>query len=66
MLKNRSAPSSRIAPVLTVADVRAAVAWYSQVFGAVEYVKIGEGHRAQCGFPNESGGGDFIVAEVRS
>ncbi len=49
MLTNRSAPHARIAPVLTVADVRAAVAWYGDVFGFVEHVRIGEGHRAQLG-----------------
>jgi catechol 2,3-dioxygenase-like lactoylglutathione lyase family enzyme len=49
VLTNRSAPHARIAPVLTVADVRAAVAWYGEVFGLVEHVRIGEGHRAQLG-----------------
>src|SRR5262245_66224739 len=62
MLTNRSAPHARVVPVLTVADVRAAVAWYSNVFGFVEHVQIGEGHRAQLGLP---GGGELIVAEVR-
>ena len=62
MLTNRSAPHARVVPVLTVADVRAAVAWYANVFGFVEHVQIGEGHRAQLGLP---GGGELIVAEVR-
>ena len=62
MLTNRSAPHARIAPVLIVRDVRAAVAWYADVFGLVEHVQIGEGHRAQLGLP---GGGELIVAEVR-
>jgi uncharacterized glyoxalase superfamily protein PhnB len=62
MLTNRSAPHARVTPVLTVADVRAAVAWYEKVFGFVEHVQIGEGHRAQLGLP---GGGELIVAEVR-
>jgi len=62
MLTNRSAPHARVTPVLTVADVRAAVAWYGEVFGFVEHVQIGEGHRAQLGLP---GGGEIIVAEVR-
>lgn len=62
MLINRSAPHARVVPVLTVADVRAAVAWYAEVFGFVEHVKIGEGHRAQLGLP---GGGELVVAEVR-
>src|SRR5262245_47180193 len=62
MLTNRSAPHARVVPVLTVADVRAAVAWYANVFGFVEHVQIGEGHRAQLGRPD---GGELIVAEVR-
>ena len=62
MLTNRSAPHARVVPVLTVADVRAAVTWYANVFGFVEHVQIGEGHRAQLGLP---GGGELIVAEVR-
>jgi uncharacterized glyoxalase superfamily protein PhnB len=62
MLTNRSAPHALVAPVLTVADVRAAVVWYANVFGFMEHVRIGEGHRAQLGLP---GGGEIIVAEVR-
>jgi uncharacterized glyoxalase superfamily protein PhnB len=62
MLTNRSAPHARVTPVLTVADVRAAVTWYASVFGFVEHVQIGEGHRAQLGLP---GGCELIVAEVR-
>lgn len=62
MLTNRSAPHARVTPVLTVSDVRAAVAWYERAFGFVEHVRIGEGHRAQLGLP---GGGELIVAEVR-
>lgn len=63
MLTNRSAPHARLAPVLTVSDVRAAVAWYARVFGFVEHVKIGEGHRAQLGIPGA--GAELVVAEVR-
>jgi uncharacterized glyoxalase superfamily protein PhnB len=63
MLTNRSAPHACIVPVLTVRDVRAAVAWYGEVFGFVEHVRIGEGHRAQLGLP--AGGAELIVAEVR-
>jgi PhnB protein len=61
---NRSAPHARVVPVLTVSDVRAAVAWYERTFGFVEHVKIGDGHRAQLGLP---GGADaeLIVAEAR-
>ncbi len=62
MLTNRSAPHARVTPVLIVPDVRAAVTWYRDVFGLVEHVQIGEGHRAQLGLP---GGGELIVAEVR-
>jgi len=62
MLTNRSVPHTRVVPVLTVSDVRAAVTWYGSVFQFVEHVQIGEGHRAQLGLP---GGGDLIVAEVR-
>ena len=64
MLKNRSAPHARIVPVLTVGDVRAAVAWYAEVFGLVEHVRIGEGHRAQLGLAGD-GAAELIVAEVR-
>lgn len=63
MLTNRSAPHARITPVLIVADVRAAVTWYGNVFGFVEHVQIGEGHRAQLGLPGT--GAELIVAEVR-
>ncbi|MFN8191545.1 MAG: VOC family protein [Nocardioidaceae bacterium] len=64
MITNRSAPHARVTPVLTVADVRAAVTWYAEVFGFVEHVRIGEGHRAQLGLP---GGppAELVVAEVR-
>jgi|SRR5450432_525300 len=64
MLNNRSAPHARVVPVLTVKDVREAVAWYGKVFGFVEHVQIGEGHRAQLGLPGESVA-ELIVAEVR-
>ena len=61
---NRSAPHARVTPVLTVADVRAAVAWYCEVFGFVEHVRIGEGHRSQLGFP-DGPPAELVVAEVR-
>jgi uncharacterized glyoxalase superfamily protein PhnB len=61
MLFNRSAPHDLIVPVLIVSDVRAAVTWYGAVFGFVEHVRIGEGHRAQLGLR----GAELIVAEVR-
>jgi len=53
-----------VTPVLTVADVRAAVAWYGEVFGFVEHVRIGEGHRAQLGLP-DAPAAELVVAEVR-
>ena len=61
---NHSAPHARVTPVLTVADVRAAVAWYTDVFGFVEHVRIGEGHRAQLGLP-DGPAAELVVAEVR-
>ena len=64
MLTNRSAPHARVTPVLTVADVRAAVAWYADVFGFVEHVRIGEGHRSQLGLPDGQPA-ELVVAEVR-
>jgi len=64
VLTNRSAPHARVTPVLTVADVRAAVAWYTDIFGFVEHVRIGEGHRSQLGFP-DGPAAELVVAEVR-
>lgn len=64
MLTNRSAPHARVTPVLTVVDVRAAVAWYGDVFGFVEHVRIGEGHRSQLGLPDGQPA-EVVVAEVR-
>lgn len=51
MILNRSAPHACVTPVLTVHDVRAAVAFYRDAFGFAEHVQIGEGHRAQLGSP---------------
>ena len=50
--------------MLTVSDVRAAVAWYVEVLGFVEHVRIGEGHRAQLGLPGGAAA-ELVVAEVR-
>jgi len=61
---NRSAPHARVVPVLTVSDVRAAVAWYVRTFGFVEHVDIGDGHRAQLGLP-DGAAAELVVAEVR-
>lgn len=64
MIFNRSAPHARVTPVLTVRDVRAAVAWYRDAFGFVEHVQIGPGHRAQLGLPGGPAA-ELIVGEVR-
>lgn len=53
MVRNRSAPWALLTPVLSVEDVRAAVAWYVDVLGLVEHVQIGEAHRAQLGVDGE-------------
>ncbi len=65
MLTNHSAPHSRVTPVLTVGDVRAAVTWYAEVFGFVEHVRIGEGHRSQLGLPGGPAA-ELVVAEARA
>ena len=63
-MTNRSAPHARVTPVLTVADVREAVWWYGEVFGFVEHVRIGDGHRSQLGLPGGPAA-ELVVAEVR-
>ena len=63
MTRNRSAPWARVVPVLAVTDVRAAVAWYFDVLGLVEHVRIGEAHRAQLGVDAERA--EIIVRESR-
>ncbi len=50
--------------MLTVADVRAAVAWYCEVFMFVEHVRIGDRHRSQIGLP-DAPAAELVVAEVR-
>jgi uncharacterized glyoxalase superfamily protein PhnB len=64
MVNNRSAPWARIVPVLAVADVRAASAWYVQVLGLVEHVRVGEAHRVQLGIDGERA--ELIVREQRT
>jgi uncharacterized glyoxalase superfamily protein PhnB len=59
---NRSIPAATTVPVLTVADVPAAVVWLTQAFGFAERLRIGEGHRSQLEIPD---GGAVILAEVR-
>jgi uncharacterized glyoxalase superfamily protein PhnB len=61
MMRNRSAPSAAVIPILVYPDVRAAVDWLETVFGFVERVQIGEDHRSQMAF----GEGAVIVADVR-
>ena len=61
MMRNRSAPSAAVIPILVYPDVRAAVAWLETVFGFVERVQIGDDHRSQMAF----GEGAVIVADVR-
>ena len=61
MMRNRSAPSAAVIPILVYPDVRAAVQWLETVFGFVERVQIGEDHRSQMAF----GEGAVIVADVR-
>src|SRR5262249_52287739 len=55
-----SIPAPSVIPVLIVPDVRAAVAWLGEVFGFVERLQIGEGHRSQLMY----GDAAVIVAEV--
>jgi len=57
-LHNRSIPESVVMPVLVYPDVRAAVAWLGDAFGAVERLRIGE-HRAQLAL----GSGHFVATD---
>jgi uncharacterized glyoxalase superfamily protein PhnB len=61
MMRNRSAPTAAVTPILVYPDVRAAVEWLETVFGFVERVQIGDDHRSQMVF----GEGAVIVADVR-
>jgi uncharacterized glyoxalase superfamily protein PhnB len=60
---NRSIPSSTVIPVLVYPDVRAAVAWLTDVFGFAERLRIGEDHRSQLAVGD---GGAVIVGDVRN
>src|SRR5438105_1349686 len=62
MLTNRSAPHACVVPILTVANVRAAVLWCARVFGFVEHVQTPSGKHVQLGL---HGGGELLVGEVR-
>ncbi len=61
MKHNRSTPPATVVPVLFYPDVRAAVAWLTEVFGFVERTRIGESHRAQLSIGVD---GAVIVADV--
>lgn len=61
MKKNRSVPDATVIPVLIYPDVRAAVAWPTDLFGFVERVRIGDDHRSQLSFDD----GAVIVCDVR-
>jgi uncharacterized glyoxalase superfamily protein PhnB len=61
VISNRSVPSAAVIPVLVYPDVRAAVAWLSDVFGFVERVRVGEDHRSQM---QVGADGAVIVADV--
>jgi uncharacterized glyoxalase superfamily protein PhnB len=61
MRTNRSIPSATVIPVLVYPDVRAAVAWLTEVFGFAERVRIGEDHRAQLDI---APGAAMIVADA--
>ncbi len=61
MLTNRSIPDATVIPVLVYPDVRAAVAWLTDVFGFVERVRIGGDHRSQMQIGVD---GAVIIADV--
>jgi uncharacterized glyoxalase superfamily protein PhnB len=62
VISNRSVPTATVIPVLVYPDVRAAVAWLTDVFGFVERVRVGEAHRSQMQIGVD---GAMIVADVR-
>jgi uncharacterized glyoxalase superfamily protein PhnB len=62
MITNRSVPAATVIPVLVYPDVRAAVAWLTEVFGFTERVRIGEDHRSQMRIGDD---GAVIVADAR-
>lgn len=61
MRTNRSVPAPTVIPVLVYPDVRAAVAWLTDVFGFTERLRIGEDHRAQMRIGAD---GAVIVADT--
>lgn len=62
MKQNRSIPSATVIPVLIYPDVRAAVAWLTDVFGFVERLQIGDDHRSQLTVGDD---GAVIIGDVR-
>ena len=60
MRPNRSIPQATVIPVLHYPDVRAAVAWLTEVLGFRERIRIGEGHRAQLSVGDDAA---VIVAD---
>jgi len=62
VITNRSVPSATVIPVLVYPDVRAAVAWLTDVFGFVERVRIGVDHRSQMQVGTD---GAVIVADAQ-
>ena len=61
MKTNRSVPPVSVVPMLVYPDVRAAVAWLTDVFGFVERTRIGADHRAQLSIGHD---GAVIVTDV--
>jgi uncharacterized glyoxalase superfamily protein PhnB len=57
-----AATRANVVPVLQVANVRPAVAWYARVFGFRGDVAAPDGHHADLSLP---GGGELLVGEVR-
>jgi uncharacterized glyoxalase superfamily protein PhnB len=62
VISNRSVPTVTVIPVLVYPDVRAAVAWLTDVFGFVERVRVGEAHRSQLQIGVDDA---MIAADVR-
>jgi uncharacterized glyoxalase superfamily protein PhnB len=62
VITNRSVPTPTVIPVLVYPDVRAAVAWLTEVFGFVERVRVGVDHRSQMQIGVD---GAVIVADAQ-
>ena len=59
-LADRTARHARVVPVIWGANARAAVDWYTRVFGFVGHVETPDGAHADLVLP---GGGELVVAE---